>query len=80
MREGRGCVKRREGIFKNCGGGKVGGSDSGLRVGRSGRVMTEIVLGVWVRVGCKEGKDERRNRHGDYRKRPRNRQRSVVRR
>ncbi len=27
-----------------------------MRVGWSGRVMTEIVLGVWVRVGCREGK------------------------
>ena len=65
MREGRGCVERREGVFKSCGGGKTRGSDSGLRVGYSGRVMTEIVLGVWVRVGSREGKDGRRNRHGD---------------
>ncbi len=46
MREGRGCIERREGVFKNCGGGKARGSDSGLRVGWSGRVMTEILLGV----------------------------------
>ena len=65
MREGRGGVERREGVFKNCGGGNAGGSDSGLRVGWSGMVMTEIVLGVWVRVGCREGKIGRRNRQGD---------------
>ncbi len=81
MREGRGCVERHNpGVFKNYGGGKARGSDSGLRVGWSGRVMMEIVLGVWVRVCCREGKDGGRNRHGDYRKRPRNRQRRVVRR
>ncbi len=45
MREGRGCVERREGVFKNCGGGNAGGSDSGLRVGWSGRVMTRL---CWV--------------------------------
>ena len=65
MREGRSCVERREGVVKSCGGGNARGSDSVLRVGWSGRVMTEIVLGVWVRVGCREGKDGRRNRHGD---------------
>ena len=63
MREGRGGVERRKGVYKNCGGGTARGSDSGLRVGWSGRVMTEIGLGVWVRVGCREGKDGRRNRH-----------------
>ena len=36
-----------------------------MRVRWSGRVMTEIVLGVWVRVGCREGKNGRGNRHGD---------------
>ncbi len=64
---GRGEValkKRSKGVYKNCGGGKARRSDSGLRVGWSGRV-TEIVLGVWVRVGCREGKDGRRDRHGD---------------
>ena len=65
MREGRGGVERRKGVYKNCGGGTARWSDSGLRVGWSGRVMTEIVLGMWVRVGCREGKDGRRNRHGD---------------
>ncbi len=44
MREGRGCVERREGVFKNCGGGKARESDSGLRVGWAGRVMTENLL------------------------------------
>ncbi len=34
MREGRGCVERREGVFKNCGGGKTRGSDSGEVAGR----------------------------------------------
>jgi hypothetical protein len=62
MREGRGCVERREGVFKNCGGGKARGSNSGLRVGWSGRVLTEILLGVRVRAGCRKGKDGRRNR------------------
>ena len=36
-----------------------------MRVRWSGRVMTEIVLGVWVRVGCREGKNGRGNSHGD---------------
>jgi hypothetical protein len=36
-----------------------------LRAGWGGRVMTEIVLGVWVRVGCREKKDGGGNRHGD---------------
>ena len=65
MREGGGCVEGCKGVYKNCGGGTARGSDGGLRVGWSGRVMTEIVLGMWVRVGCREGKDGRRNRHGD---------------
>ncbi len=39
-------------------GGKARGSDSR-------RVMTEIVLCVLVRVGCREGKDAGGNRHGD---------------
>ncbi len=51
-----------------------------LRSGWGGRVMTEIVLGVWVQVGCREGKDGRGNRHGDKGKGPRDRQRSLVRR
>ena len=46
----------RKGVYKNCGGGTARGSDSGLRVGWSGRVMTEVVLCVWVRVGYREGK------------------------
>ncbi len=58
MREGGGGVERREWVFKN--GGR--GNDSGLRVRRWRRVMAEIVLGAWVRVGCREGKIGRRNR------------------
>ncbi len=45
------------------GRGKARRSDSRLRAGWGGRVMMEIALGVWVRVGCREGKCER------YRKR-----------
>ena len=41
MREGRGGVERRKGVYKNCGGGTARGSDSGLRVGWSGRVMND---------------------------------------
>jgi hypothetical protein len=65
MREGGGGVERREWVFKNGGGGTARGSDSGLRVRRSRRVMAEIILGAWVRVGCREGKIGRRNRQGD---------------
>ena len=43
MREGGGGVERREWVFKNGGGGTARGSDSGLRVRRSRRVMAEIV-------------------------------------
>ncbi len=43
---------------KTIGKNKARGSDSGLRVGGSGRVVTEIVLGVRARVGCREGKME----------------------
>ncbi len=42
--------------------------------------MTEIVLCVWVRVDCREGKDGGGNRHGDWRKTPRDRQGGMVRR
>ncbi len=54
MREGGGGVERREWVFKNGGGSTARGSDSGLRVRRSRRVMAESVLGTWVRVGCRE--------------------------
>ena len=65
---------------KTIGRSKARGSHSTLRVGGSGRVVTEIVLGVRATVGCREGENGRGNRHGDKRKRPRDRQRSVVRR
>ncbi len=50
---------------KAIGRGKARRSDSRLRAGCGGRAMTEIVLDVWVRVGCREEKDGGGNRHGD---------------